>query len=339
MMQFLACILLFFTVLNSAFGASGEKFIKNTLKQQEKNEKRCKSLHPKSVNSISKITSSNAEESVKYFDCTIDYATLLIISNPRTLKEEEVNVNLNNKISSYQEMIFRIKAKGKNSDMAILNSVEETITEKQFIIKKSDDEIISMPEKIETLEQAKRKCEKKGFKEKSFDSLELYLFEKCIKEEGFDYKRPASIQKALKVQQDEKKKEKIAQKLQEKQNKDEIKRNKELQKKKNVLEILEEKNETTVAKPGPVQAKEVKTESEIILKPAQPEAMQRLAEPEINIVPEEKIVVKTEVKPSEINKNVTYTRKTTCKIDANGSKICTYDPTYKIQGTKPINKL
>ncbi len=367
-MQFLGYLLFFFAVLGSTFGATGEKFVKNTLKQQERNEKKCKSLYPKSVNSISKVTSSNAGESVKYFDCTIDYAALLMVVNPRTLAEEEANIMLNNKISLYEEMIFQINAKGNDTDGYLSTAVEETITEKQFIIKKSEDKVISMQGKVETLEQAKRKCEKQGFKEKSFDSLELYLFEKCVKEEGFAYKRPESKQKALKAKQDERQKEIMAQKLQAKQKEDQVKKAKQYEKQKesmaqklqakqkedqikrkkdlenkvewrkkedSISAFVKEKIEIQGVKSKPAELEPVKTKAEVIKQ----EISEKPIEPEINAIPEEKIVIQTEVKPSEVNKNVTYTKKTICKIDANGSKICTYDPTYKVQGTKPINKL
>lgn len=364
-MQFLAYFFFFLTVIGSTFGATGEKFIKNTLQRQERNEKKCKSLYPKSVNTISKITPSNRKESIKYFDCTIDYAVLLMIVNPRTLAEEEVNRVLDKKIAVYEEMIFRLEAKNNNTDSSVLNSEEEIITEKQFIIKKSEDRVISVPEKIETLDQARRKCEKKGFKEKSFDSLELYLFANCIKEEGFTYKRPESVQKVLNAKQDEERKEKFAKKIREKQDKDEVKRKKELAKKvekekrqdndpltlKQKTEIQEIKTEVQEVKIQPDKLEPVKTKVELVKQPEeevvkqqpepikQPEVSKNPTEPEINAIPEEEIVIKTEMKPSEINKNVTYTRKTACKIDVNGSKICIYEPTYKVQGTTPINKL
>ena len=166
--------------------------------------------------------------------------------------------------------------------------------------------------------EAKEKCKNKGFKESSFDSLENYLFDKCLEEEGFLNKQSASKSAvSLKAERARASKAKEEEKLKMQRQKDENARQKKLSKK-----VLPPAVSTVSPK-----VEEVKKVPEVAVT--------------TQVISEEKTIIKKESKPSEANKNVVYTKKTVCKIDENGGKVCMYDPRYKLNNSgelNPINK-
>jgi hypothetical protein len=144
--------------------------------------------------------------------------------------------------------------------------------------------------KVTTISQAKEKCTKKGFRERSSDPLERFLFKQCVEDEGFILEDAKHVNIANFKKEQEFKAEAKKQKV------NEDKRKQNLQKK----EIKQE-----VKKPAP--NRELKPIQKIEQTKQQEKAPQQDAS---------NIEVKT-------------TKKIICKIDENKNKICIYDANPK----------
>jgi hypothetical protein len=252
------------------------------LKLEKKYTQKCKKVYKRASLETAYYSEFDAIETVKYIDCIKEYLTMEIHSRVKNKMQFEENLSLLNKIEFYTQQ--------KNDIQDKIISQEEKTIERQIIISSVEKEKVDLKsEKILTLAQAKQKCFKKGFKERSSDPLERFLFKQCVEEEGFiledsNYSNVANLKKEKELKSNSKK-----------QQINEEKRKQELDKKK---------------------------KNDLSAKPSQP----KLKPTEISTLETKNPIVKEEPKLETPITSRKSTNKIVCKVDENKNKICIYDP-------------
>lgn len=301
--------ILFGVLLLSLFSKSfAEVETFNIVRAEKKGNKECRNLYPKSHTNVNSIKNPDvAFDSAKYFECMADFVSLVKLQNPQNEHDSDYNKEVDSKVYTYVSNFNFINNKfalGLPSSTHISN-MEETITE--IVIVKAEAPRIQdykpLPEP-KSLAQAELRCKDRGFNKKSFDELEVYLFHKCVEEYGFTSgsKRLDTYKDAADLKRSiTHKKESLKKKKQER--KVEIKKQQKIKK-----EQVQKKHKTPTK--TPIEVKETGKKGEVI---------------------------KTEIIPIKKDENVNYVKKTVCKIDDLGNKVCIYNPQYKIEGATSIN--
>lgn len=174
--------------LSSVFAETG------VLKIEKKGSTECRKLYPAAQAELESVNEGNALESAHYFKCVADFMEKGKFLSPHNVSQSQHNQIVENSIAKYSSNYNYINSNYAFVRRIFHDSVVDSpaeLTNTKIIIKSFGGDKIELAQTPEiappqTLEQAEERCVDKGFKKQSFDSLEAYLFSKCLREEGFD---------------------------------------------------------------------------------------------------------------------------------------------------------
>lgn len=300
MKYFILVLALLFT--NSFAATKMEKYL---AKEEKKYTKLCHKKYTKGKDKMKDIKQENAYYSILLFECFKEHANALKPFYPRG-EDVELRNLIEDKINQYNMSIAKIESKFDVQSQNVKGDVGEIITEKVIIIKKENQPVINseviINKKATTKSEAVGQCQNRGFKQKSSDPLEVYLFNECIKELGFGNNNLAN---PTPVQAKQSQSLKIESQSIKKESKQKKSTSQEKPAKSSVLQKQEP--ETNILQANPIE-KDIITPEAIKPAPAQE--------------PTKPALIKKEVAPKENPKQ----NNTSCKVDAYGNRICLFQP-------------
>lgn len=167
-------LLVFFSMF---FYVAKANFNKDQKIEEKKQMKFCRKFYPKVRLDSLNLKEGEVVDTAYYYDCMLEYFEKKKDKNPSEYTDS--------KIEHYNEKLKEILESLKSADIPDEYS-ERVVVEKQIIIKPSKAKLqVLEQEKPKTLTDARNICLTRGFKYNSNDQLEKFLFERCIKEIGF----------------------------------------------------------------------------------------------------------------------------------------------------------
>lgn len=287
-------VLYFIVLFNSfAFGAINYfKLEQKITREERKDIKKCIKFYEEAELNFNQVNKYNAMDSFKCFECIAESLQLKKYRNPKNIKEAEINKIINSKVAYYSEIAMKINAKfDLNFTPTNFYELNEEVTvEKNIVFKGTKTQEIQDLRKITPKTLKEAKAECKN---------------KGFKETSFDKLEGHLFKKCLEELGFEAPSNNIKFYNYSHSQALKVKRQEE--------QVVKKRNK--IAK----QAQKDENKRKLQL-----QKQQKQEAPKNNVFVENK-------QPVVQNKIIesTYLKKTTCKIDINGNKICQYDTSIK----------